>query len=52
LTLNEALFGVKEALESYQNAIIDDLLLSLSNFEPIPIAVHHGKPQNIDLMIH
>jgi Transposase IS4 len=46
------LFGVKEASESFKDVLINDLLRSLPDFEPISIVLYNGKPQNLNLTIY
>ena len=50
--LNKALFSVKEALESFVDCKINDLLRLFSDFKSILITIHLEKPQNIDLNRH
>jgi hypothetical protein len=47
--LNQALFGLEEALEQFENCSIEELLRPLPDFTPISIKQHKGRPQNIDI---
>jgi hypothetical protein len=42
--LNQALFGLEEALEQFENCLIEELLRPLPNFTPILIKQHKGRP--------
>jgi hypothetical protein len=47
--LNQALFGLEEAVEQFENCSFQELLRSLHNFTPISIIPHIEKPQNLDI---
>jgi hypothetical protein len=47
--LNQALFGLEEAIEQFENCSFKELLRLLLDFTPIPINQHKGRPQNIDI---
>ena len=51
-TLNKALFSAEEALNSFKDCKINDLLCSFLYFEPILINIHPEKPQNLDINKH
>ena len=51
-TLNKALSSAEEALDSFKDCKINDLLCSLPYFEPISINLHPEKPQNLDINKH
>ena len=50
--LNKVLFSSEEAIKSFLDCKIDDLLRPLPDFTPIPVTTHSGKPQNLDITKH
>jgi hypothetical protein len=47
--LNQTLFSSEEAIEQFENCSFQELLRLLSNFTPISIIPHTGKPQDLDI---
>jgi Transposase IS4 len=50
--LNSFLIPPEEAAENFENCLISEILRPLPDFKPIPLNLHNGRPQNLDLNKH